>query len=292
MATHDDDNDGDELIDATAVPETVVEDNGNTPDTPEQIAAAEDARKTALKQVAGEDKMVPLSALQEERDRRKELTAQNEALLQALAATNKAAPVAAPAAAPPAFDMKAARAAHHAALVSGDDAKALELDEQIAEAMLVEGERRALARMRKEQEADSLRVQNEDLQQAGELVKKAYPQLDNKSPNADPDAILFVIAKRDTLVQAGKAPGEALRSAAEQASKLFGFGAGQPTEDVSTARTILARTRNAAAAAAQPPELSGLGNRATRAQQTNVETMTDEEFAALPAAEKKRLRGD
>jgi hypothetical protein len=242
--------------------------------------------------------MVPLSALQEERDleerdRRKELTAQNEALLQALAATNKAAPAAAPAAAAPtAFDMKAARAAHHAALVSGDDAKALELDEQIAEAMLVEGERRALARMRKEQEADSLRVQNEDLQQAGELVKKAYPQLDNKSPNADPDAILFVIAKRDTLVQAGKAPGEALRAAAEQASKLFGFGAGQPTEDVSTARTILARTRNAAAAAAQPPELSGLGNRATRAQQTNVETMTDEEFAALPAAEKKRLRGD
>ena len=57
-------------------------------------------------------------------------------------------------------------------------------------------------------------------------------------------------------------------------------------------RLVAARTKNADAANRQPPELGGKGDRATQTARLNVAEMSEEDFAALPAAEKKRLRGD
>jgi len=57
-------------------------------------------------------------------------------------------------------------------------------------------------------------------------------------------------------------------------------------------RTLTQRQANAQAAIQQPPALTGLGERATRLARSDPAKMTEAEFAALPAAEKARLRGD
>ncbi|MEK7424345.1 MAG: hypothetical protein AAB131_10955, partial [Actinomycetota bacterium] len=125
----DEDHDGDEVVTLNDGDRTegAAEDNGNTPDTPEQIAAADEARKKALKQVAADDdadpdadpepgkkpppNFVPRARLNEV----SEQLAETKALL--AAALNKPAAPAAPAPpAEPAFDVKAARKAYLAAV--------------------------------------------------------------------------------------------------------------------------------------------------------------------------------
>ncbi len=304
----DDDHDGDEVVtlDDDKKQEGTAEDNGNTPDTPEQIAAADEARKKALKQVAADDdadtegepgkkpppNFVPRARLNEV----SEQLAETKALL--AAALNKPAAPAAPAPpTEPAFDVKAARKAYLAAVASGDDDKALELDEQIEAHRMRVAEENAVKRIRQENQEQTAQQVATELASAAKGIQKTYPQLDAKSDDADPEAIDFVIFRRDKLIAAGTPAGEALRQAADLAAKAFGFAKGEkkepaPTDDPDTTRTIAARTRNADAASRQPPELGGRGDRGTQQQRVNVAEMTDEEFAALPAAEKKRLRGD
>ena len=279
-------------------------DNGNTPDTAEQIAAAEAERKRALKHVAAEGeedgappRMIPKGRFDEVNNEKKALQDQLSQALAALASAGKAAPAPEAEKTAPAFDLKAAMRERLAAIVRGDDDRALELDEEIQAETL----KRARAEARQEFEAGQAereqRTQAESVQKVAATIKKQYPQLDDKSEEADEDAILFVIARRDALIQKGEAPSEALRKASAIAADRFGFGAADganaPTKtDGAAARLIATRERNARAAAQQPPELGGKGDRATQTQRANVAEMTDEEFAALPAAEKKRLRGD
>lgn len=281
------------------------EDDGNTPDTPEQIAAAEAARKLALKQVAGDDddpdegkgKFIPKGRFDEVnlRMQRAEKMAEeaSAALAAALTAAGKPAAKTEPAAAE--FDLKATMKARLAALASGDDDKALELDEKIQAHTLSEARRLAREDMRAENvELTAKQQQTEMARTAAELVK-AYPQLDPKSPDVDADAIDFVVARRDRLMAEGRPAHEALRLAVDVAAKRFGFEAGRPSptnSDPQAARIEAARVKAAAAAMQQPPELGGKGNRATQPAREKVEDMTDDEFAALPDAEKKRLRGD
>jgi hypothetical protein len=305
------DDDGPELLD---VPEGRAEpdpneDNGNGP-TAAELAAENDARAAALKQVAGDEadseaeaepgtkgQRIPKARFDEVNNERKALAeqlAQANAALAALA-VGKTAPVQQQEEAPPEFDLKKAMREKLTALATGNDDRALELEEQIQEHTLKTA--RALARQ--DMEAD--RAQMTERQQAQALqataadIKKVYPELDDKGPDADPDAIAFVITKRDALVAKGMLPHEALKEASEFVAKRMGFAQPEtaPTKTDPTAdRLVAARERNARAAAAQPPELGGRGNRATQTARQDVATMTDEEFAALPEAEKKRLRGD
>lgn len=306
MATahQDDDHDGDEVVtlsDDDKPGKDTPEDNGNTPDTPEEIASRAKPAKAAEADADDAEaepgkkpppNFVPRARLNEV----SEQLAETKALL--AAALNKPAAPAAPSPpAEPAFDVKAARKAYLAAVASGDDDKALELDEQIEAHRMRVAEENAVKRIRQENQEQSAQQVATELASAAKGIQKTYPQLDAKSADADPDAIDFVIFRRDKLIAAGTPAGEALRQAADLAAKAFGFAKGEkkdpaPTEDPDTARTIQARLRNADAANRQPPELGGRGDRGTQQQRVNVAEMTDEEFAALPAAEKKRLRGD
>lgn len=282
------------------------EDNGNTPDTPEQIAAADEARKKALKQVANPDeeddaakgKMIPKGRFDEVNVRMQTAERLLAELIAARAADKAPAPMPPVEPAAPAFDVKAAMKQKLAALASGDDDKALELEEQIAEHQLSVATKRAIEQMTAANAELTAAQQQQEMQRAAAELVKAYPQLDPQSPDVDADAIDFVVARRNKLYAEGVPMHMALRQAVDVAAKRFGLNAdtaedSSPTKtDPAAARIIAARTAAAAALNQQPPDLGGRGNRATEIARRNVATMTDDEFAALPEAEKKRLRGD
>ena len=67
--------------------------------------------------------------------------------------------------------------------------------------------------------------------------------------------------------------------------------ADDPLAPKTDARRAAAVARAAASAAAQPPNLGGIGERAA-ASKLDVEKMTDDQYAKLSDEEKRRLRGD
>lgn len=286
------------------------EDDGNTPDTPEQLAAKEDARVKALKKVASEAEedpdgergaMIPKGRFNEVNVRMQKAEAEAAALRELIRAGVVAAPAAAPAQAPvadePQFDLKAMIRQKNAALASGDDEMADELDEKIQKHNVKVATEAALQQMRETNEQAAARQAQAAMEAVAKDVKVAYPQLDEKSTQANPEAIEFVIFKRDRLIADGIVAHKALARAVENAAKVFGFSADKesaatPAQAAVDKRIEEARTRNARAANSQPPILGGNGERATASARVNVAEMSDEDFRALPEAEKKRLRGD
>lgn len=123
----------------------------------------------------------------------------------------------------------------------------------------------------------------------------AHPWLDTP---AGAEAVELIAAMRDRLVGQGKALHVALKEAIDKIAPKFAPPADPPSRDLPEAgkpkdtRSAMAVSRGAADSVAQPPALqAGIGNRATAAR-IDVESLTDDQFAALPEAEKKRLRGD
>lgn len=135
-------------------------------------------------------------------------------------------------------------------------------------------------------------------------VLKEYPWLDDKDKkNADHEAIEEVVEWRNFYItQKGMAPAEALRKAAERVAKSRDEDEAEESaeeedgkekaKEAGEERTKTAIKKGAETASKQPPPTKGKGNRSSEEQQLNVEDMDDDAFDKLPAAEKKRLRGD
>lgn len=295
--------DGDELLTLPGQEEGgEPEDNGNTPDPepakpakvePEAVAETDPEPEDE----GGKGKFIPKGRFDEVNERMKEMARQNAELIAALAANAGKTPAAAPAPAAEAeFDMKATIKARNQALASGDDDLAADLDEKIQTHTLSEARRLAREDMRAENGERTAKEQEAEMKRVAAELTKAYPQLDPNSPDVDADAIDFVVARRNKLIAEGRPMHEALRMAVDVAAKRFFTDPEadpSPTKtDPATARVIAARTAAAAAAALQPPALGGKGDRSTVTARQDVSKMTDEEFEALPLAEKKRLRGD
>lgn len=308
-------------VDPTKTPAAEPEDDGSTPDTPAQIAA----RAKAVKDVAAEaattgdadpdadpaaaaaaaaapgakggkapPSMIPAGRFNEVNERMQAAEAQNKLLLEAIAKGPAATPAVAATPAAPEFDRKKAMKEQLAALASGDDDKALELGEQIYQHQMAEAKKQAKAEVEEATTLMTARQSQDELTRAGADIKKTYPELDGKSDKANEDAITYVIAKRDLLVAKGMLAHNALRDASEQAAKLFGFGkpaAEVVVDDPTAARTLAARTKAAAAVNAAPPDLGGVGDRATAPTRKKIEEMTDAQLKALPKAELDKLDG-
>lgn len=277
MATHDEDNDNDEVL---TRPEG--KDDGNTPE-------AEAPAPAAPAPAPEEGAMIPKGRFNEVLTDRNALREQNAELM-ALLRTNKPAVEAPAPPAAPAFDIEKAEEQWLAALAAGNDSEALKLRREIRAAEKAEAQHAAEAVV----EAREQRNQAGLVKEAAAEIKAKYPELNEKSDTKNDDAIDFVVAKRDRLVAQGIPAHKALAQAAENAAKLFGFGGGEavPTPVKTDTRAIEARSRNADAANRQPPVLGGKGDRSTQNARTDVAAMSDAEFAALPEAEKARLRGD
>jgi len=235
--------------------------------------------------------MIPKARFDEVNERMKEYAEEARQLREmVLRGTGTPAAPAAPAA--PAFDVAAQEKAYTLALLDGKDDDAVAIRMKINAHIQAEAEsraeERAVLRMTKAQQQDAFASEVD-------AIKAAHPELDEKGAKANAEAIEFVLLKRDALIEQGVKPHNALRQASDAAARIFGFGQAQapgPAPSPADERTIAARTRNAQAAAAQPPVMGGVGDRGTVVQREKVEDMTDEEFEALPASEKKKLRGD
>lgn len=306
--THEDDDDNTATLIDPANPDAPAgdEDNGNGPTKAElQAEALLEAAATgkvkapaadADQEADGHPAMIPKGRFNEVITQKNTLAdqlAQAQATIAALVA-GKAAPAQADQTETQAFDRDEALQEQYEAIQVGDKARAIELGKRIQQDILREATESAVRQYEAKQETLTQQQQAQSLKQTAAELTAKYPQLDVKGEDADQDAIDFVVARRDRLMAEGKPAHEALRLAVSVAAKRFGFDdEPAPTKTDPTAdRLLAARQRNAAAAATQPPELGGKGNRATAIARLDVEKMTDAEFAALPEAEKKRLRGD
>ena len=277
-------------------PKPTTEDDGNQP-------TAEEKKPEAVTEEAEQDdgdrkngsRMVPITRFNEVNERMKELAAQNQQLLDAITrGTPTQQEVPSQQEAP--TDLKELRVKHYAALTEGRDEEALELQGQIDTAIEERAMQRAMAKMTESQAQREQAAQMQTFKQVVQQIEKDYPQLNVNSDEANEDAILYVVAKRDALIKAGESMADALKKASDSAAKMFGFADGeQPAHIAKTTtenRKQEALLRNAKAAQAQPPQLGGLGNRATAPQRVDVSTMSEAEFESLPESEKSRLRGD
>lgn len=294
MATEDElNNDNDETL--------IVADDPHTPSTPEDrgdvvtpVANEGSEHEAGSPQPA--DRMIPLSRFNAVNDRAKALQEQNQQLIDAL---TRAAPPAAPEPAPMAVPdsaelLKSKRTEYHKALMDGEEGTALSLQAEIDELVEQRATTRALNSLMAQQQTQQREHDLRSFEATVSDIQNTFPQLDASHPQADSEAILFVVAKRDALIASGLGLAESLRQASESVAKLFGFDAQTPHTSGANSdnRTMRNNLRNAQAANAQPAPLSGVGNRASAPQRQDVAKMTDEEFDALPASEKKRLRGD
>jgi hypothetical protein len=198
---------------------------------------------------------------------------------------------------PKAFDIDAKEEEYANALMEGDVKKAAQIRKEIN----AEITRQALENASSAAEARvSARVAKSEFENTVAAVIETYPFLDSTSKAANQEAIEMVVALRDGFIAKGDSPAEALAKAASKVGPLFSqeTPSDDAAEDRASGTKVLelrrksAITRNARTAAQQPPPLGGVGNRASNLALRDVEQMTDEEFQALPAAEKRRLRGD
>lgn len=119
-----------------------------------------------------------------------------------------------------------------------------------------------------------------------------FPFLSETDENKNETAIAEVIEWRDYYVAKGVRGDVALERAVNKIGPMYAPKAAvEPPVPPVDPRKKEAIQRNAEAAAAQPAQLLGVGERASAAKY-DVTKMTEEEFDALPASERKRLRGD
>lgn len=236
--------------------------------------------------------MIPKERFDEVNEALKETKRINEALAEALKARGGASPAAPePAAEIKPVDLDALEESYANAMMDGDMAKAKQIraDIRAEERRLAKEE--ALAEM-------SASEERKLFADAVKQAKAAYPGLNDAGDEADAEAIQEVVEWRDFLVaRKGLALHIALREAVEKVAQAKGWErAGAEKKDPTPAPSSRAedqRRKNAAAALAQPAQLSGgVGERAGRARQLDVEKMSDKEFASLSEEEKKALRGD
>lgn len=301
-----DDTDIDEAVDTTAEDDGNTSDpvdDGNTVDTPEQIAAANSERAKALKQVAGDEDepeakgpRIPKGRFDEVIVQRNTLTeqlAQANATI-ALLAASKTAPAAKQEEAEPEFDMKAAMKRRLSAVFEGRDEEALDLDEQIQAHTLKIATNSAIKAMQANQQEMTAAQESRLLAETAKDMRVKYPELDHEGPNADPDAIDFVVAKRNALMATGTPAHLALQKAVEIAVSRLGLGDPEPAPtrpDPAAARLLASRTRNAQAANQQAPDLGGRGERAVTSSR-KTEELTEADIKAMPKAEFNRLAGN
>lgn len=201
---------------------------------------------------------------------------------------------AAPAAQEPAqVDLDAAEDAYLQAVTQGDTARARQIRSAINHHIQQQAEAAAVARVsdvidKRDAHASLVAIANES------IIK--YPFLNADSEEANKAAIDDVVEWRDYYASKGFKPAEALQKAVDKIVPLYAPKAApkdDPAPELKTdGRTKEAIQRNALAANAQPAQLNGIGERATSRARVDVSKMSEEEFDALPASEKKRLRGD
>ncbi|MGE4338844.1 MAG: hypothetical protein AB7E55_23125 [Pigmentiphaga sp.] len=293
----------DEVIETLAIEDdepTTPEDRGDdfSPETSEDEPAAEVAEPEVVEEEAAKPgSMIPKSRFDEVNNAKKAAELNNAALLAEIEALRKGEvkPEAAPAkeaVAEAAPEVATLEDQYTDALMDGDRDKARELRMQI----------NAIIRDSAVQEIEhrtSQATESNNIAAAASAVIAQYPEFNDAGENANAEAIGELVEMRDFFISAkGMSPAEAITKAAEKVARMYNLGAKAETEEEADEtkpvddRTVVAIKRGAKVAASQPSTAAvGVGTRQDAAK-VNIQTMSEEQFEALPEAEKRRMRGD
>ena len=246
---------------------------------PELIADEKPAKKPMVPKARLDEVLAKQKALQKQLD---EINAANEKAEEA----------------PESYDFDAKEVEYQNMVLDGETDKAVALRREIRKA-----EREQLEyEMRQEmsQTVNQDRQMNA-LQQAANAMEDAYPVFDSNSEVFDQDMTNEVVELRDAFIMKGYEAVDALSKAVkyvvkdhdldktvEEAPSLAGKA--QKTDEVAKKRAEVSKKLRAAEA--QPPELPGESSSNHGEKGIDLSTLTEDEFAALPEATLKRLRGD
>jgi hypothetical protein len=290
-AVGDDSQSGSPPADPAAAP------SGETPVAVDPAAAAADPVKPAEKPVRNDKgQFIPRSRFNEVNEENKALKAK----LAQLETPATGAPAAPASTAPAGFDFDAKEKEHANLVLDGKVDEAVKLRAEIRNA-----EKSLFIAAATQNTVETTRQMSvkERIDTSATTYEQTIPQFDPESEHYSEDLLADVRDFYSGALEGGryKDPAEAFEASVQKALKLHGIAApaAEPVvpavtpavPPVDPARTAQKRVE---AIVGQPPTLAKVGTTgAPEAPLTlNVNTLTDADFARLPEATKRRLRGD
>ena len=284
-----------EVVAEDAEEETVTEEPDEIVSEDEQRTEEETSPDSELEEeLAVEEKsvkkpMVPKARLDEVLAKQKALQKQ----LDEINAANEKAEEA-----PEAYDFDAKEVEYQNMVLDGETEKAVALRREIRKA-----ERDTLEYEMRQEMSQTV---NQDrqmtaLQQAANAMEDAYPVFNRDSDDYNEDITNEVVELRDAFIIKGYEAVDALSKAVkyvvkdhdlDQAQESAPSLAGKAQKSDELAKKRAQVNKKLKAADAQPPELPGESSAHHGERAMDLSAMTEEEFAALPEATLKRLRGD
>lgn len=200
--------------------------------------------------------------------------------------------------APEAYDFDTKEVEYQNMVLDGETDKAVALRREIRKAERAELEFEMRQEMSQTVQQDR---QMTALQQAATAMEEAYPEFNRNSESFNEDLTNEVVELRDAFIIKGYEAVDALSKAVNFVVKDNALGTPEPDGSAlaAKAKTVDEMAKKRAqvskklrAAEAQPPELPGESSSRGGEKGLDLNTMTEDEFNALPEATLRRLRGD
>ncbi|WP_158892412.1 MULTISPECIES: hypothetical protein [unclassified Pseudomonas] len=195
---------------------------------------------------------------------------------------------------PKAFDYRDAERRYQALFLEGDEDGALAVRDEIEQARQADMDRRIVEARRdwenqqQQQQLEQTRqTEAQQYQATCAEIESKYPKLNANGAGFDEDALDQVVGLTQVYVGRGMTRSEALQKAASAVMPAAAEPATAPRKPGEMTREQI--QRNLDRANRQPPlPTEGTGQRV----KVDVSRLSDDEFEALPEAERRRLRGD
>lgn len=273
----------------TEEPEEIVSEDEQSTEEETDATLEELEEDPVVEEKAAKKPMVPKARLDEVLAKQKALQKQ----LDEINAANEKAEDA-----PEDYDFDAKEVEYQNMVLDGETEKAVALRREIRKA-----ER---ATLEYEMRQEMSQTVNQDrqmtaLQQAANAMEDAYPVFNRDSDDYNEDMTNEVVELRDAFIMKGYEAVDALSKAVkyvvkdhdlDQAQESAPSLAGKAQKSDELAKKRAQVSKKLKAAEAQPPELPGESSSMHGERAMDLSAMTEEEFAALPEATLKRLRGD
>ena len=261
--------------------EEEVEEEGEEVEAEEEevVAESKSSKKQMVPKARLDEVLAKQKALQKQLD---EMTAQNEKSAEA----------------PDAYDFDSKEVEYQNMVLDGETEKAVALRREIRKAERAQLEFEMRQEMNQTVSKDR---QMTALQNAAAAMEEAYPVFDSNSDVFDQEITNEVVDLRDAFILKGYDAVDALSKAVkyvvkdhdlDQAQESVPSLAGKAQKTDELARKRAQVSKKLRAAEAQPPELPGESSSNHGDKGFDLSSMTEEEFAALPEATLRRIRGD
>ena len=265
----------------------------------EEVAAEEDTvefpAEEVVEEVVAEEEtkkpkapMVPKSRLDEVLAKNKKMQKRIQEIEQKEAEAKEAAP---------SYDFDTKEQEYQQLILDGESSKAVELRNEIRKA-----EKDAMMFDIQKQMGQTVQQNQsqQELQAKAAEIASTFSILDENSADFNEDLTREVMDLRDAFIVQGYEPADSLARATEYTLAVKQPELLKPSEakEATQAKKIVEKKQKAnvknkiAASKAQPPALKGESASSRGDKVTNINTLSDDEFGALPEETVRRLRGD